>query len=114
MQSLVELFVRVDDFCEAFLPAYEKHLLQSGTIQRRRSRSLTISEVMTIMIHFHQSYYRNFKAYYCEYVLRHLRNEFPDLVSYTRFVDYMPSVLLPLCAYLRYACRDGLLHRSTS
>ena len=104
MQSLVELFVRVDDFCQAFLPEYEKHLVQSGTIRRRRDRSLTMSEVMTIMIHFHQSYYRNFKAYYCEYVLRHLRNEFPSLVSYTRFVDYMPSALLPLCAYLRYAC----------
>jgi transposase len=104
MQSLVELFVRVDDFCQAFLPEYEKYLLQSGTIQRRRDRCLTMSEVMTIMIHFHQSYYRNFKAYYCEHVLPHLHNEFPGLVSYTRFVDYMPSALFPLCAYLRYAC----------
>ena len=104
MQSLVELFVHVDDFCQAFLPHFEKHLLQSGVIQRRRERSLSISEVMTILIHFHQSHYRNFKAYYCEYVLPHLRHEFPGLVSYTRFVDYMPSALLPLCAYLRYAC----------
>ena len=104
MESLVELFVPVDDFCQAFLPELEKHLLQSGQIQRRRERSLTMSEVMTILIHFHQSHYRNFKAYYCEYVLRHLRSEFPGLVSYTRFVDFIPSALLPLCAYLRYAC----------
>lgn len=104
MESLVELFVSVDDFCQAFLPQLEKHLLQSGQIQRRRERSLTTSEVMTILIHFHQSHYRNFKAYYCEYVQRHLRNEFPGLVSYTRFVDFIPSALLPLCAYLRSAC----------
>jgi transposase len=29
-----------------------------------------------------------------------LRAEFPGLVSYTRFVELMPSALLPLCAYL--------------
>jgi hypothetical protein len=29
------------------------------------------------LIHFHQSHYRNFKANYCEYVLHHLRGEFP-------------------------------------
>jgi hypothetical protein len=104
MESLVELFVSVDDFCQAFLPQLEKHLLQSGQRQRRRERSLTTSEVMTILIHFHQSHYRNFKAYYCEHVLRHLRSEFPGLVSYTRFVDFIPSAPLPLCAYFRSVC----------
>lgn len=104
MKSLVELFVSVDDFCQAFLPLLEKHLLESGHIQRRRARSLTMSEVMTILIHFHQSHYRNFKAYYCEHVLPHLRSEFPGLVSYTRFVDFIPSALLPLCAYFHSAC----------
>jgi transposase len=104
MQSLVELFVHVDDFCQAFLPELENHLLKSGAVQRRRDRSLSMSEVMTIMIHFHQSHYRNFKAYYCEHVLLHLRGEFPGLVSYTRFVDFIPSVLIPLCAYFRNAC----------
>jgi hypothetical protein len=104
MKSLVELFVAVDDFCQAFLPQFEGHLLQSGIIRRRRARSLAISEIMTILIHFHQSHYRNFKAYYCEHVVPHLRSEFPGLVSYTRFVDFIPSALLPLCAYLKQAC----------
>lgn len=104
MDSLVELFVKVDDFCQAFLPKWEQHLLQSGVIQRRRERSLALSEVMTILIHFHQSHYRNFKAYYCEHVLPHLREAFPGLVSYTRFVDFIPSALFPLCAYLRKTC----------
>jgi hypothetical protein len=80
------------------------HLIASGLIQRKRTRSLTVSEVMTILIHFHQSHYRNFKAYYCEHVLIHLRKEFPGLVSYTRFVEFIPSTLLALCAYLRLTC----------
>ena len=104
MESLLELFVHVDDFCQTFLPSLEQHLLSSGAIQRRRARSLSISEVMTILIHFHQSHYRDFKAYYCEHVLQHLRSEFPGLVSYTRFVDYIPSALIPLCAYFQNTC----------
>jgi len=37
-----------------------------------------------ILIHFHQLHYRDFKAYYTDYVLERLRREFPGLVSYTR------------------------------
>jgi hypothetical protein len=59
---------------------------------------------MTVLIHFHQSHYRDFKAYYTDYVLKRLQREFPGLVSYTRFVEYIPSVLMPLCVYLRQSC----------
>jgi transposase len=104
MESLLELFVHVDDFCQAFLPNLEQYLLDSGAVKRSRTRSLSVSEVMTILIHFHQSHYRNFKAYYGEHVLPHLRSEFPGLVSYTRFVDFIPSALLPLCAYFQQTC----------
>lgn len=104
MESLVDLFCDVDDFCQVFMPVLEKHLLANGTIQRRRARSLCVSEIMTILIRFHQSHYRDFKAYYCEHVQRYLRSEFPGLVSYQRFVEYIPSALMPLCAYLRYRC----------
>jgi hypothetical protein len=55
---------------------------------------------MTIVILFQQSHYRTFKAFYVEYVRRHLHAEFPRLVSYTRFVELMPSVLVPLAVYL--------------
>jgi len=59
---------------------------------------------MTILIHFHQSNYCNFKAYYLEHVMTHLRNEFPNLVSYNRFVELISSVIVPLTRYLRHAC----------
>jgi hypothetical protein len=104
MDSLTELFCDVDDFCQAFLPAWRKQLLSAGEIQRQRERSLSVSEIMTILIHFHQSHYRDFKAYYTDYVVERLRREFPGLVSYTRFVEFIPSVLLPLCIYLRTKC----------
>jgi hypothetical protein len=86
--SLLELFCAVDDFCiwlENTSPA-----IQLGKGRRGPRASLCVSEVMTILIHFHQSHYRDFKAYCTEYVLPHLQAEFPGLVSYTRFVELMP------------------------
>jgi transposase len=104
MDSLLELFCDVDDFCQAFLPIWNRHLFSSGQKHRQRERSLTISEIMTILIAFHQSHYRDFKAYYCEQVLKYWRSEFPGLVSYQRFVEYIPSVLVPLAVYLHTRC----------
>ena len=98
--SLLELFCHVDDFWQRFRPRWEREMLQSGFRQRRRLGQLSVSEVMTVMIHFHQSRYRHFKAYYTQYVQEHLHREFPRLVSYERFVGLMPGALIPLCAYL--------------
>ena len=55
---------------------------------------------MMILIHFHQSHYRIFKAYYLEHVMVHLRSEFPNLFSYPRFVALMKESILPLSVYL--------------
>jgi transposase len=99
--SLLELFCAVDDFCQQLEPAWRHQELASGLRQRQRTRQLCLSEVMTILIAFHSSGYRNFKTYYREQVCRYWCAEFPGLVSYTRFVEFMPSALLPLCAYLR-------------
>ena len=98
--SVLELFCAVDDFCQAFEPKWHQHCLMSGTKQRNRRRELALSEIMTILILFHQSHYRTFKAFYTEQVCQHLGSEFPTLVSYTRFVEFFPSALVPLCVYL--------------
>ena len=97
--SLLELFCDVDDFMLSFAPQWGASKLAAGK-QRARVGQLCPSEVMTILIHFHQSHYRTLKAYYTEYVQRHLCSEFPTLVSYSRFVELMPTVLVPLVAYL--------------
>jgi len=104
MESLLELYCDVDDFCQVFLPIWEQHLLSSGQKKRQRARSLTMSETMTILIAFHQSHYRDFKAYYTEQVLKYWQREFPGLVSYNRFVEYIPCVVVPLMVYLRTCC----------
>jgi hypothetical protein len=68
MLSLEDLFCCVDDFCQQFEPLWHRQLLINGLSHRHRQRSLCLSEIMTILIAFHQSSYRNFKAYYNEKV----------------------------------------------
>jgi hypothetical protein len=100
--SVVELFCHVDDFWQQHGPLWRQFQLGRGVPPRQRARRLCESEIMTILILFHQAHYRTFKAFYTQYVCMHLRREFPGLVSYTRFVDFIPTVLLPLCGYLKY------------
>lgn len=97
--SLLNLFVAVDDFCQAVTIRSSEQLLGRRNKPGRKS-TLAASEVMTIIIYFHMSRYRDFKTYYTRYVTQHLRGEFPNLVSYNRFVELMPLALLPLCLYL--------------
>ena len=98
--SLEDLFCDVDDFCRLFLPAWHRQLLTDGTRQRRRTSRLTLSEIMTILIYFHQAQYRNFKAFYLLHLCRHCRSEFPNLLSYNRFIALIPTALMPMCICL--------------
>ncbi len=98
--SLLELFCHVDTFCQQFLPQWEQILRTTGQRRRHRAGQLAPSEVITILIHFHQMRFRDFKTYYVCYVRGHLYREFPQAVTYQRFVELMPHLLGPLCAYL--------------
>ncbi len=101
MTCIYTLFYDVDNFCKNFEPMLNKHLIENGTRQRIRESSLSLSEVMTVIILFHSSNYRTFKGYYTEHVMKYLRWAFPGLVSYNRFTELMQSALLPLCCYLQ-------------
>ena len=108
--SLLELYCAVDDFCKGMEQERVGRLLRNGDQQRQRSGRLSDSEALTIMIHFHQSQYRTFKAYYQEHVQVYLREEFPHLISYGRFVQRMPRLLGWLCQYLfsRFGVCSGI------
>jgi hypothetical protein len=97
--DLTALFVEVDDFWLAFAPSYQRRLLTDGQEHRRRKGQLCVSEIMTILIAFQTSNFRDFKHFYA-YLEEHHRADFPDLVSYSRFVSWIPRVTIPLFAYL--------------
>lgn len=110
MDKLVELFCSVDDFFKEFLPAWKRRLLWQHPGKRLRDGRLSESEIATLIIHFHQSPFKNFKHYYLDYVKKELDFYFPSLVSYNRFIELIPSIMIPLCAYLktRYVSGSGI------
>jgi hypothetical protein len=83
MFILEELFCDLDDFCHEFEPQWRSQLLSQGLKTRRRDRQMSLSEIMTILVAFHQNHYRNFKHYYLDHVCVYWRKEFPRLPSYT-------------------------------
>ncbi len=101
MNELIELYCSVDDFWKFFKSEWDKHLV-NRTWPHGPAPQLSTSEMMTIVILFHQSHFKNFKHFYCDYVLKDLRKEFPNLISYSRFVYLMKNLFIPLFAFALY------------
>jgi transposase len=57
---------------------------------------------MTILIAFHQNHYRNFKHFDLKQVQQYWHLAFPGLPSYQRFIEWVPSTLVPLCVDLKH------------
>ena len=114
--SLLELFCAVDDFWQAFEPVWRQQQLTSGERQRGRASELSESEMMTIVIHFHQARYRDFKAYYTQHVQVFLGGEFPTLISYGRFSTAAQSLatVVRASAKLLRSCHWDCLCHSTA
>ena len=102
-KDITESFIFIDDFCKE----YDFFLLKNMLPRKKnltRTPGLKISEIMTIMLLFHQSPAKNFKFFYQSY-LQLYRGEFPGLVSYNRFVElqqrclgHFYALLMTLCA----------------
>lgn len=97
--ELTELYCSIDDFWKSFKIEWDKHLIDTGKSKRGPEAEMTTSEMITIVILFHQSNYRTFKYFYF-YVCDYLRKDFPRLISYSRFVYLMKNLFVPLFAYL--------------
>lgn len=98
--ELTALFYIIDEFCKDFEPKWRSSRLASGQKQRNCRYRLTLSEILTIMVHFHQSHHRTFKHYYLDYVCTQLRGDFPNLLSYNRFVEVMSEMTIPMATLL--------------
>jgi hypothetical protein len=70
LMDILPVFYDIDDFCLFFEPRWQQQLMTSQSRQHRRASSLCLSEVMTIIVLFHASSYRNFKSYYTEQVMK--------------------------------------------
>lgn len=85
--DLTEFFCGIDDFCQDWLATFSLTLFPAQGNTLPKYCRMSLSEVMTIVIHFPKSKYRTFKDYYLKYVCQYLTNYFPNLVSYNRMVE---------------------------
>lgn len=100
--DLTQIFCDVDDFYRAFeVKANATTALPYDGIATSYRSRLSISEVMTIIITFHGSGYRTFKDFYTNQVQPNWRDAFPHLVSYSRFVELVPSSVMALGCFLQ-------------
>jgi transposase len=89
----------MDDFCKVFEPFLEQQLVSAGKRHRRRRCGISLSEMMTLVVLFHQIKYRHFKYFYEIHVKKSLSNEFPNMPSYQRCIQLMPRCLVALTAF---------------
>ena len=104
--KITDIFFIVHEFCNEFKKTMSGHILKKDTGKKARNRSFVLdeSEVITILILFHLGQFRNLKHFYIGYVQEHLTSEFPQTVSYNRFVELQRRVVMPLAIFLKTCC----------
>jgi IS5 family transposase len=102
--NITALFCCLDDFCKVF-EEWEGHRLIPSEKKRHREGKLSSSEMLFIMVLFHLSAFRHFKAFYQYGVGQQYRDCFDEIPHYDRFVALMPRLFAPLTVLLH--CLSG-------
>lgn len=106
MDNLVELYCHIDDFCKAYTAEQQKRMLTLKRNGSKKTRNkpckISLAEIITILVLFHQIRYREFKAFYYGYVCQWLKPAFPNLPSYQRMTELMAKAVCPMCDYLQH------------
>lgn len=112
LERLVETFCEVDDFCQAFVPQWEAYLIGTGTASRGPEPGLFVSEIITILLMLHSSRFKYLKSFYQGVMGDVLRQYFPGMPCYERFVTLQKSVFMPLMCFLlsRLGQRTGIYY----
>lgn len=108
--QLTRIFCEIDDFCKEFNQYTMGKFLPSKTNKRGPACCLNESEIMTILVMFQSSGWRNFKNFYLGFLSVYLKNEFPNLPSYNRFIEIMNRVIfhLTLFSQLKSGKKTGI------
>jgi hypothetical protein len=99
--KITEIYYLVDDFCKEFDNNLSTKII--GKLNKRPA-ILNHSEVISIMILFHDKGYKCMKHFYTQYVQVHLKHLFPRTVSYNRFVELMKTVNLHFSIFIKTLC----------
>jgi hypothetical protein len=104
--KITEIYYIIDEFCKEFESANKGHILSEKASKNQRNRKFTLadSEVIVILVLFHLGQFRNLKHFYINYVQKHMTNDFPNTVSYNRFVELQQKAMGPMICFLQMFC----------
>ena len=102
--DIVAIFCCIDDFCIMYEESEKQHLIDTGK-QRNRATTLTLAEMLTIMVIFHFGPCKNFKYFYKHFLPFKHAGDFKKFPTYERFVQLMPRLFIPLNVMLH--CISG-------
>jgi len=108
--QLTEIFCDFDDFCKEVVPNWEATLLECDKSAKKPTKQeqygpscgLCRSEIMTILVMYHGSRFKNFKTFYNGIVLRLGRCYFPKAPCYERFLTLTKRAWLLLTFFMAY------------
>ena len=113
----MSIFCEIDDFCKE-LADYRKHKLLGSSPHGERGPecSLSLSEIMTILVMFQRIQFKNFKTFYTGFRGEYWRVYFPQMPSYPRFVELMKRALFPLTLFAQMSSgkRTGIYYIDSS
>jgi hypothetical protein len=100
VHQLVNIFCDIDDFCNELEHHCQNYML-SGPAKSNRGPTccIAISEIMTILVMFQMSRFRDFKNFYNGFLKFYHKDCFPKLPSYERFVHLMSRAIFPLTIF---------------
>lgn len=104
--KVIEIFYSIDEFSKVFDSSIKEKSVPDGKLHRNKPCKMSESEVATILVLFHLGGYRCLKHFYLQYVSQHMKEDFPDLVSYTRFVELQEKISFMLVCFLKM-CQLG-------
>ena len=99
--KITEIFFLTDEFCQEFNKTISQHSIGN---KAKKKPKMSQSEVITIMVLFHCGAFKNLKHFYLFYVKKHLISDFPNTVSYNRFVELQQASALCMTLFLKTCC----------
>ena len=103
LDRLVETFCDFDDLCKSIRTQWEATPVTDSTTPRRKygpEAGLVESAIMTLLVLYHTSRFKNFKAFYNGVVLGLLRPYFPGAPCSDRFLTLTKRVWALLAFFL--------------
>jgi transposase len=98
--DIVSVYYFIDEFCKVY-EDWERGRLLPRPGKRNRPGGMSLAELLTIAVCYHLSGFKCFKYFYLyDMGIRHT-DKFPGLISYSRFVQLMPRLFMPLCVLLQ-------------